>query len=105
MAQIGKIFDTTKLPVVYHPGEMLEEKLGEMGIGIKEFATRVNKPEKTIIAVIKGKSSITPDMAVSFEPVTKIPAGMWLCNQKRYDEMVARTKREATLRKGALRSI
>lgn len=100
MAQTRPFFDPAKLPVVYHPGETLEEKLQEMGMGVKEFATRVSKPEKTIIAVIKGKSSITPDMAVAFEMVTKIPANMWLRHQKSYDEFIARKKREKTLKEG-----
>ena len=88
------------MPVVYHPGETLDEKLQEMGMGVKEFATRVSKPEKTIIAVLKGKSSITPDMAVAFEMVTKIPAHMWLRHQKSYDEFIARKKREKSLKEG-----
>lgn len=100
MAQTRQFFDLTKLPVVYHPGEILDEKLQEMGMGVKEFATRVSKPEKTIIAVLKGKSSITPDMAVAFEMVTKIPADMWLRHQKSYDEFIARKKREKTLKEG-----
>ena len=69
-------------------------------MGVKEFATRVSKPEKTIIAVLKGDSSITPDMAVAFELVTKIPATMWLRHQKSYDEFVARKRREKTLKEG-----
>lgn len=102
MAQTRPFFDPAKLPVVYHPGEILEEKLQEMGMGVKEFATRVSKPEKTIIAVLKGRSSITPDMAVAFEMVTKIPANMWLRHQKSYDEFVARKKREKSLKEGLL---
>ncbi len=100
MVQTRHFFDPAKLPVVYHPGETLDEKLQEMGMGIKEFATRVSKPEKTIIAVLKGKSSITPDMAVAFEMVTKIPAKMWLRHQRSYDEYIARKKREKTLEDG-----
>ncbi len=69
-------------------------------MGVKEFATRVSKPGKTVIAVLKGKSSITPDMAVAFELVTKIPASMWLRHQKSYDEFIARKKREQTLEEG-----
>ena len=67
----------SKLAVVFHPGVTLEEKLEEMGMSIKEFAIRTSKPEKTIIAVIRGRSSITTEMAVSFENVTKIPASFW----------------------------
>lgn len=100
MARTRPFFDPAKLPVVYHPGETLDEKLQEMGMSVKEFATRVSKPEKTIIAVLKGKSSITPDMAVAFEMVTKIPVNMWLHHQKRYDEFIARKKREKSLREG-----
>ena len=93
-------FNPANLAIVYHPGETLEEKLQEMGMGIKEFAVRVSKPEKTIIALIKGKSSITPDMAVAFELVTKIPAHMWLKHQRSYDEYLARKKREESLKSG-----
>ncbi|MBD5304092.1 MAG: HigA family addiction module antidote protein [Bacteroides sp.] len=100
MAQTRPFFDPAKLPVVYHPGETLDEKLQEIGMGVKEFATRVSKPEKTIIAVLKGNSSITPDMAVAFEMVTKIPADMWLRLQKNYDEFLARKKREKSLKEG-----
>lgn len=100
MAQTRPFFNPAKLPEVYHPGETLDEKLKEMGMGVKEFATRVSKPEKTIIAVLKGKSSITPDMAVAFEMVTKIPAHMWLRHQKSYDEFIARQKREKSIKEG-----
>lgn len=81
-------------PVAFHPGETLAEKLEEMGMSIKEFAIRVTKPEKTIIAIIRGVSSITSDMAVSFESVTQIPAHFWMNKQRVYDEYIAREKRE-----------
>ena len=45
MAQTRRFFDPAKLPVVYHPGETLDEKLQEMGMSVKEFATRVSTPE------------------------------------------------------------
>jgi HTH-type transcriptional regulator / antitoxin HigA len=80
-------------PVVFHPGETLEEKLQEMGMGPKEFAIRTGKPEKTVFAIIKGRSSITPEMAVQFEHVLKIPAHFWLRMQRSYDEYVARMQR------------
>ena len=82
---------------VPHPGATLAEKLEEMGMGPKEFALRTGKPEKTIIAVLKGESSITPDMAVQFENVTRIPAHFWMNHQRGYDEYLAREKRKATI--------
>lgn len=79
---------------VPHPGETLAEKLEELDMPRNEFALRTGKPEKTIIAILKGESSITPDMAVQFENVTKIPANFWMNHQRGYDEYIARIKRK-----------
>lgn len=84
-------------PIVYHPGEILAEKLEELGMGSKEFSVRANKPEKTISAVLRGNSSITPDMAVQFENVTQIPAHFWMNAQNRYNEYVARKKHQVII--------
>lgn len=78
--------------IVFHPAETLREKLEEMGMGIKEFALRTGKPEKTIIAVLNEESSLTPEMAVLFENVTKIPADFWINKQARYNEFIARKR-------------
>jgi HTH-type transcriptional regulator/antitoxin HigA len=83
--------------IAFHPGETLEEKLEELGMGPKEFSVRTGKPEKTIIAILKGKSSITPEMAVQFEHVLKIPAHFWLNIQRTYDEYLAREDRKKAL--------
>ncbi len=83
--------------IVLHPSVTLNEKLKEMGISNKEFAARTNKPEKTIVAVLKGKSSITCDMAVAFENVTCIPAKFWINKQSRYNEYVARKKQASVI--------
>ena len=82
---------------VPHPGETLAEKMAEMGMDSKEFAILTGKPEKTICAVLSGKSAITPDMAVQFESVTKIPAHFWMNSQRGYDEFLAREKYQQTI--------
>lgn len=79
---------------VLHPGETLDEKLKEIGMSRKEFALRTGKPEKTIIAVLNGASSITSEMAVVFENITKIHAHFWLNKQTNYNEYKARLKRK-----------
>ncbi len=79
--------------IVFHPGETLAEKLEELGMGPKEFAVRTGKPEKTIIAILNGESSITADMAVLFENVLHIPANFWLNSQRHFDEYKARERR------------
>lgn len=73
---------------ISHLGETLKEKLEEMRMSIKEFADCTRRPEKEIVAIIKGKSDVTKDMAVVFEGVTKIPAHFWLNNQRAYNEFV-----------------
>ena len=83
--------------IVFHPGETLGEKLEELKMGPKEFALRSGKPEKTIIAILHGKSAITTDMAVQFENVTKIPANFWMNHQRSFDEFQARLKRQAVI--------
>jgi plasmid maintenance system antidote protein VapI len=85
---------------VSHPGETLKEKMEEMKMGPKEFAFRACKPEKTIIAILKGKSSITFDMAFQFECVTRIPVSYWMNHQRHYDEYIARTKRQKVVKAG-----
>lgn len=80
-----------------HPGITLVEKLEEIGMGPKEFAIRTGKPEKTITAVLKGESSITPDMAVQYENVTKIPASFWMNHQRIFDEYIARERQKEAI--------
>lgn len=83
---------------VPHPGVDLREKLEELLMGPKEFAVRTGKPEKTIVAVLNGKSSITPEMAVQFENVLHIPAHFWLNRQLQFDEYEARLERQEILK-------
>lgn len=78
--------------IVFHPASTLNEKLEEMGMSKKEFALRTGKPEKTIIALLKEESSLTPEMAILFEKVTQIPAQFWINKQARYNEYIARKK-------------
>ena len=87
--------------VVFHPATTLNEKLDEMGMSIKEFAIRTGKPEKTIIAVLKEESSLTPEMAILFENVTQIPAQFWINKQARYNEFIARKKHEESIAQAA----
>lgn len=78
--------EVTKLCEYFHPGEDLEEKLQEMGIGVAEFSARAQLPETIVGDIIKGEASITADIAIAFEEVTQIPAYMWLRAQHDYDE-------------------
>jgi len=78
-------YEKVGLNHVQHPGIQLKERLDEMGMAIKEFALRTGKPEKTIHAVLNGKSSITPEMANLFEQILHTKATYWLALQNEYD--------------------
>ena len=80
-----------------HPGKNLVEKLEEMGMSSKEFAECTGIPEPVIIAVLRGNSAITPDLAVPFEKATRIPAHFWLNSQQHYDEFRARKEHKKSL--------
>ena len=84
--------------VAEHPGVLLEEKLQEMDMAIKEFAARAEKPEKSVIDVIQGQCSITPDMAIAIEYVTGMSADVLLNWQRRYDEQKTRKKMSQKMR-------
>jgi len=81
-----------------HPGETLKEKLEEIIMSSKELAIRTSKPTKTISEVINGKSSITPEMAIQFEQVLKIPASFWIQSQANYNEIIAKQKQEKDIK-------
>ena len=86
----------------FHPGETLAEKLEEMDMSPEELSFCTGKPEKTISAFLKGKISITSDMAIQFERVTKIPVHFWLNSQRNYDEFVACEKYKEVIEEEAL---
>lgn len=73
-----------------HPGGVLEEKLQEIGMSVKEFAFRADRPEQSVLEIIQGTCSITPDMAIIIEYVTGMSAEVLLNWQRKYDESKAR---------------
>lgn len=79
-------------PITVHPGVILQKKLDEMSMSVKEFALRVTKSTSTINDILKGKGSITPEIALAFENVTLESAHYWLDLQSRHDEYGARMR-------------
>ena len=81
------------------PGNILEEKLQEMGVDVNDFAARIGYTSKTINEVLKAKCRVTAEMAYSLEYGTGIPQYFWLNMQKQYDEDLWQKKvREAVKR-------
>lgn len=85
------------LAMAFPPGDELAEKLEEMKMDANDLAARIGRSPKTINEILKGKCSLTPDVAIDLECVTEIPADFWMNCQRFYDEWTARKKREKGL--------
>lgn len=72
------------------PGEFLEEELENRGMSQADLAERTGLAKKTINEIIKAKASITPDSALKFERVFRLPANYWLNLEVLYQESLAR---------------
>ena len=92
---------TLKLWRVSPPGEMLADKLEEMGLDAKELASRTGYTPKTINELLKAKCRVTPEMALNLEIATGISQSIWLNMQMMYDEFLSRKKIEESLKNQA----
>jgi len=66
------------------PGEILEEKLSEMELGIDELAVRSGLPVETIRNVLKVEIAVTREIAEKLEKATRIPRDNWLRHEESY---------------------
>jgi plasmid maintenance system antidote protein VapI len=64
-----------------------------------ELAERMGRPTKTINEIIKGKAAITPETALQFERVFRVPAHFWNNREQRYREYLAAREEDERLKK------
>ena len=76
-------FDVDATP---HPGELVLEYLAVNGWTQQDLARRSELTPKTISELCNGKTSVTPQTALSFEKVFQRPARFWLNLQRQFDE-------------------
>jgi HTH-type transcriptional regulator/antitoxin HigA len=72
------------------PGEILEEKLEELGMSQAELAERVGRTKKTVNEIIKAKAPLLPETAIQLERVLGIPARFWTNAEANYRQFLAR---------------
>ena len=68
-----------------HPGSILKEELLERGISQKVFAGMIEMQPSHLSEIIKGKRSITKQVADKLEEVLGIPSIDWVKLQIRFD--------------------
>ena len=74
---------------VVHPGDILKDELGELGITPTAFAREINVPPNRISQIIAGKRSITGDSALRFGHWFGVEPQFWLNLQSQYDLALA----------------
>lgn len=72
------------------PGEILEEKLEELGMSQAELAERIGRTKKTVNEIIRGKAPLLSETAVQLERVLGIPARFWANAEANYRQALAR---------------
>jgi len=64
-------------PFVVPPGEVLEEKINEMGLSTEEFAQRIGMSTEALVQLFKGRLLLSSAVASRLELTTGIPADYW----------------------------
>ena len=74
-----------------HPGEfIIEVYLQPYGISARELARRLDVAPSTLSRILKGRSRVTPDMALRLSKVLGRSPESWLAMQDTHDLWVAR---------------
>lgn len=76
-----------------HPGLGIKDELDELGLSVAEAAEGLGVTRQQLYRVIRGASSITPEMALRLEKAIGSTADMWLRLQVNYD--LAQIRRRA----------
>lgn len=74
------------------PGEILEEKLQELGMTQAELAERIGRTKKTVNEIVKGKAPLLPETAVQLERALGIPARFWANAEANFRQYLARNE-------------
>jgi antitoxin HigA-1 len=68
-----------------HPGLAIKSELEELGIPVSQAAKLIGVTRQQLYRVIRGESSITPEMAVRLERSLGGAARLWLAMQASHD--------------------
>ena len=83
--------------IVTPPGEILLEKLEELGMTQADLAERIGRTKKTVNEIVRGKAPILSETALQLERVLAIPARFWTNAEGQYREFLAREEERQRL--------
>ena len=77
-----------------HPGEIVKTLcLEPLGLSVTEAAKALGVSRKTLSNILKGRSSISPEMAVRLSIAFDTTAESWMNQQTQYDLLQAEQHR------------
>jgi len=68
-----------------HPGEVLMEELGEIGISVAALSRALDVPQSRMAEIVAAKRSVTADTALRLAAYFGTSARLWLNLQAAYD--------------------
>jgi HTH-type transcriptional regulator/antitoxin HigA len=80
-----------KTPAI-SPGEVVREELTARGWTQQQFADVLGKSRQFVNAFLRGKSSLTFDVAFRLEAALDVPADTWLRMEREYRTRLERSK-------------
>ncbi len=89
MATRGSTMTMKKPP---HPGLGLRDDLEALGLSVAAAAVALGVTRQQLYNVLKGKSGVSPDMALRLEQAVGGTAESWLAMQVAYDLAQARSR-------------
>jgi len=78
------------------PGETLAAEIAAKSMTQSELAILINITKELLNQIIKGKATITPEIALKLEPVFQLPAHFWMNLEQQYQETLARLQLNKT---------
>ena len=81
--------DVVKRYMATQPGELVRDEMRERGLTQRQLAAMAGLNPSTVSEVVRGKRSVTEEIATSLEKALGIPMVMWMNLQSQYDHDIA----------------
>lgn len=93
--------------LAFHPGYYIEEIVEESGLTQADFAKRLDTTPKNLSLLMRGKQSLSVDMAMKLSRMLGTTVQYWLNLQNAYDTALAQIASDEELEreKGVLRML
>lgn len=85
-----------KLPPI-HPGEILKETLGDLGMSMNRLAQALRVPANRVSGIVAGQRAITGETALRLARYFNTTPDYWINMQAQYDLETARDEWDAKI--------